>query len=71
MKDYALDKDIPVRKEVINLDIPDIDFDDENWEPREVVEIDNLRLDPDAAKRYQEIRKAHEQKNMGFRIEGD
>lgn len=71
MRDYSLDNDIPIKKEATNLDIPDIDFDDEDWEPKEVVAIDNLRLDPDAAKRYREIRKAHERMNMGFRTEGD
>ena len=63
MEDYSLDKDI----EIQNTD-PDFD---EDWEPEEVVAIDDLRLDPEAAKIYIEIRKARERKNTGPRTKGD
>lgn len=57
MDKYSLDKDIQVK----NVSVEE---DDDKWavapEPEEMVEIDNLRLDPDAASRYLKIRKARE-----------
>lgn len=56
MRDYSLDDKI------------DFDNEDDDWykEPEEVVEIGDLRLDPDAAKRYLEVRKARELKERGL-----
>ena len=59
MRDYSLNKDIDIKQE----------YDWDHWaeedEPDNVISIDNLRLDPDAAARYREIRKAREQKEHG------
>ena len=61
MRDYSLDNDIR----------PEDNEDDDDWEPTEFIEIDNLRLDPEAAARYREIRKARERLEHGLRLEED
>lgn len=67
MRDYSLDKDVSIKENPITID--ELDFEDDDWEPKEVVAIDNLRLDPEAAKIYREIRKARERRNTGSRMD--
>ena len=59
MRDYSLNKDIESKEKD--------DWDKwEEWEPETIIEIEDLRLDPDAAARYREIRKARERKEHGL-----